>query len=90
MPSGKTGKAKENYLVLPCSESERNKLGISPALRAGWFVVRGQLSVEASLSRLFPFPFIANSCVGSHLASSPREISEGSRAADGEEVSYLL
>lgn len=55
VPSGSTGKAKENYLVLPCSESERNRLGISPALKAGWFVLEDSFPWKPAFPDSFLF-----------------------------------
>lgn len=76
---GKCPLAKEICLVRPTSDSdcsyqlrETDFSGISPALRDELVCIRGQLPMEASLSRLLAFPFTANSCIGSHLASSPR------------------
>lgn len=54
--------AKENYLVLPCSESdysyqlrETDFTGISSAPRGKLVCIRGQLSMEVSLSRPLAF-----------------------------------
>lgn len=95
----KGGKA--NYLALPWSESDcsyqlREKTSLVFLLPPDKLVgIRGQLSMEVSLSRLLAFPFTASSYMGSHLASSSRERVSGdttrfSGCGGGEGASYLL